>query len=77
MVDIFMLMEAMIDSGVHMGFSRETATTLVHHTLLGMYWKRLINFCCVLYIQFNAVITRIIKKSESYTMSVPFACHSK
>jgi pyrroline-5-carboxylate reductase len=32
---IFMLMEAMIDSGVHMGFSRETATTLVHHTLLG------------------------------------------
>lgn len=33
---IFMLMEAMIDAGVHMGFSRETATTLVHHTLLGM-----------------------------------------
>jgi len=32
---IFMLMEAMIDSGVHMGFSRDTATTLVHHTLLG------------------------------------------
>jgi len=32
---IFMLMEAMIDSGVHMGFSRETATTLVNHTLLG------------------------------------------
>jgi len=32
---IFMLMEAMVDSGVHMGFSRETATTLVHHTLLG------------------------------------------
>lgn len=32
---IFMVMEAMIDSGVHMGFSRETATTLVHHTLLG------------------------------------------
>jgi pyrroline-5-carboxylate reductase len=32
---IFMLMEAMIDAGVHMGFSRETATTLVHHTLLG------------------------------------------
>jgi len=29
-----MLMEAMIDSGVHMGFSRETATTLVNHTLL-------------------------------------------
>ena len=35
MLDIFMVMEAMIDSGVHMGFSRETATTLVHHTLLG------------------------------------------
>lgn len=32
---IFMLMEAMIDAGVHMGFSRETATTLVNHTLLG------------------------------------------
>jgi len=24
-----------VDAGVHMGFSRETATTLVHHTLLG------------------------------------------
>jgi pyrroline-5-carboxylate reductase len=32
---IFLLMEAMIDAGVHMGFSRSTATTLVHHTLLG------------------------------------------
>lgn len=32
---IFMLMEAMIDAGVHMGFSRPIATTLVHHTLLG------------------------------------------
>jgi len=32
---IFMLMEAMIDSGVHMGFSRDAATTLVHHTILG------------------------------------------
>jgi pyrroline-5-carboxylate reductase len=32
---IFMLMEAMIDAGVHMGFNRETATTLCHHTLLG------------------------------------------
>lgn len=32
---IFMLMEAMTDAGVHMGFSRETATTLVHHTILG------------------------------------------
>lgn len=25
----------MIDAGVHMGFSRDTATTLVHHTILG------------------------------------------
>jgi hypothetical protein len=32
---IFLLMEAMIDAGVHMGFSRETATILTHHTLLG------------------------------------------
>mmetsp|Transcript_8457 Transcript_8457/g.12692 ORF Transcript_8457/g.12692 Transcript_8457/m.12692 type:complete len:403 (+) Transcript_8457:102-1310(+) len=32
---IFLLMEAMIDAGVHMGFSRETATALVHQTLLG------------------------------------------
>lgn len=32
---IFMLMEAMIDASVHMGFGRDTATTLVHHTLLG------------------------------------------
>ncbi len=32
---IFMLMESMIDAGVHMGFTRETASTLVHHTLLG------------------------------------------
>lgn len=32
---IFLLMEAMIDAGVHMGFSRETATILVHQTLLG------------------------------------------
>jgi len=32
---IFLLMETMIDAGVHMGFSRDTATTLVHHTLLG------------------------------------------
>jgi pyrroline-5-carboxylate reductase len=36
---IFMLMEAMIDAGVHMGFPRETATTLVHHTLLGEFIK--------------------------------------
>ena len=32
---VFLLMEAMIDAGVHMGFSRDTASTLVHHTLLG------------------------------------------
>ena len=30
---IFLLMEAMIDAGVHMGFSRDTASTLVHHTV--------------------------------------------
>jgi pyrroline-5-carboxylate reductase len=32
---VFMLMEAMIDAGVHMGFSRKTATTLVNQTILG------------------------------------------
>lgn len=32
---IFMLMEAMIDAGVHMGFSRDVATKLCYHTLLG------------------------------------------
>lgn len=32
---IFMLMESMIDAGVHMGFPREKATTLVYHTMLG------------------------------------------
>ena len=32
---IFLLMESMIDAGVHMGFSRETASTLVHQTILG------------------------------------------
>ena len=32
---IFLLMESMIDAGVHLGFSRDVATTLVHHTLLG------------------------------------------
>ena len=32
---VFMLMEAMIDAGVHMGFSRKTATTLVQETILG------------------------------------------
>jgi len=28
-------MEAMIDAGVHMGFPRDKATTLVYHTMLG------------------------------------------
>mmetsp|Transcript_10910 Transcript_10910/g.26377 ORF Transcript_10910/g.26377 Transcript_10910/m.26377 type:complete len:149 (-) Transcript_10910:54-500(-) len=32
---VFMLMEAMIDAGVHMGFSREVATRLCHQTLMG------------------------------------------
>jgi pyrroline-5-carboxylate reductase len=32
---IFLLMEAMIDAGVHMGFPRKTATSLCYHTLLG------------------------------------------
>jgi pyrroline-5-carboxylate reductase len=32
---VFMLMEAMIDAGVHMGFPRDKATTLVYHTMLG------------------------------------------
>ncbi|CAJ1958998.1 unnamed protein product [Cylindrotheca closterium] len=32
---IFMLMEAMIDAGVHMGFSREVATKLCHQTIMG------------------------------------------
>jgi pyrroline-5-carboxylate reductase len=32
---IFMLMEAMVDAGVHMGFSRENASTLVNQTILG------------------------------------------
>lgn len=32
---IFMLMEAMIDAGVHMGFPRDQATTLVYQTMLG------------------------------------------
>jgi Pyrroline-5-carboxylate reductase dimerisation len=32
---IFMLMESMIDAGVHMGFPREKAATLVYHTMLG------------------------------------------
>jgi Pyrroline-5-carboxylate reductase dimerisation len=32
---IFMLMESMIDAGVHMGFPRDKATTLVYHTMLG------------------------------------------
>lgn len=32
---IFLLMESMIDAGVHMGFPREQASTLVYHTMLG------------------------------------------
>lgn len=32
---IFGLMEDMVDAGVHMGFPRDKATTLVYHTLLG------------------------------------------
>eukprot|EP00854_Cymbomonas_tetramitiformis_P008517 gene8517-10114_t len=32
---IFMLIEAMTDAGVHMGFPRHTAEKLVHRTLLG------------------------------------------
>jgi pyrroline-5-carboxylate reductase len=32
---IFLVMEALIDAGVHMGFSRHVAQQLVHQTLLG------------------------------------------
>ena len=32
---IFMLMESMIDAGVHMGFPRDQATLLVYETMLG------------------------------------------
>ncbi len=32
---IFMVMEALIDAGVHMGFSRHVAEELVHQTMLG------------------------------------------
>jgi pyrroline-5-carboxylate reductase len=32
---IFLVMEALIDAGVHMGFSRHVAETLVHQTMLG------------------------------------------
>lgn len=32
---IFMMMEALIDAGVHMGFSRHVAQELVHQTMLG------------------------------------------
>jgi pyrroline-5-carboxylate reductase len=32
---IFLLMEAMMDCGVHMGFPRDQAATLVYHTMLG------------------------------------------
>jgi pyrroline-5-carboxylate reductase len=32
---IFLLMESMVDAGVHMGFPRDQATTLVYQTMLG------------------------------------------
>jgi pyrroline-5-carboxylate reductase len=32
---IFLLMEAMVDAGVHMGFPRDQATKLVYQTMLG------------------------------------------
>jgi len=32
---IFMVMEALVDAGVHMGFSRHVAQELVHQTMLG------------------------------------------
>jgi pyrroline-5-carboxylate reductase len=32
---VFLLMEAMMDCGVHMGFPRDKAATLVYHTMLG------------------------------------------
>ena len=32
---VFMFMEAMIDAGVHLGFSRDVAEKLVHHTMRG------------------------------------------
>src|SRR3712207_6745614 len=32
---IFMMMEALVDAGVHMGFSRHVAQDLVHQTMLG------------------------------------------
>ncbi|GAB4334196.1 MAG: pyrroline-5-carboxylate reductase [Phototrophicales bacterium] len=32
---VFLLMEAMIDAGVHMGFSRQDSQKLVHQTMLG------------------------------------------
>lgn len=32
---IFMVMEALVDAGVHMGFSRHVAEELVHQTMLG------------------------------------------
>ena len=32
---IFLMMEALIDAGVHMGFSRHVAEELVHHMMLG------------------------------------------
>jgi pyrroline-5-carboxylate reductase len=32
---VFLVMEALVDAGVHMGFSRHTAQVLVHQTMLG------------------------------------------
>ena len=32
---VFMVMEALVDAGVHMGFSRHVAQELVHQTMLG------------------------------------------
>lgn len=32
---VFLLIESMVDTAVHMGFSREVATKLVHQTILG------------------------------------------
>jgi pyrroline-5-carboxylate reductase len=32
---VFLVMEALIDAGVHMGFARKTAEELVHQTMLG------------------------------------------
>ena len=32
---VFLFMEALVDAGVHMGFSRKVAEELVHHTVKG------------------------------------------